>query len=65
VQLKFFSSPDFIVPFQYIDFDRDMMSEFLDNDEPSSSMIVGVGKLGQTMYNLKGELVRAAHATLF
>jgi hypothetical protein len=42
---------------QYIDYDRDLMSEFLDNDEPASSMVVGMGKMVQTMYNLKGESV--------
>jgi hypothetical protein len=44
---------------QYIDYDRTMMSEFMDNDEPASSMVVGMGQMISTMYNLKGEMVRA------
>jgi hypothetical protein len=37
------------------------MSEFLNNDEPASSMVVGMGYVIKTMYNLKGELVSATH----
>ncbi|KAG7369578.1 hypothetical protein IV203_027324 [Nitzschia inconspicua] len=42
---------------QYIDYDRTLMSEFMDNDEPASSMVVGMGQVISTMYNLKGELI--------
>jgi hypothetical protein len=47
---------------QYIDYDRDLMSGFLNGDEQASSMVVGFGHVIQTMYNLKGELVCATRA---
>lgn len=42
---------------QYIDYDRTMLSEFMDNDDAASTMVVGMGQMFSTMYNLKGELV--------
>lgn len=42
----------------YIDYDRALMSEFMSNDEPASTMVVGMGQIINTMYNLKGEMVR-------
>ncbi len=42
---------------QYIDYDRDMMSEFMSHDGPASDMVVGVGNMIEEVYNLKGEPV--------
>lgn len=42
---------------QYVDYDRDMMARFMDTDMPASKMVVGMGEMIETAYNLKGELV--------
>lgn len=42
---------------QYIDYDRDLMSEFMSHDGPASDMVVGVGNMIEKAYNLKGEPV--------
>ena len=40
---------------QYVDYDRDLMSEFMNHDGPASDMVVGVGNMIEKAYNLKGE----------
>ena len=40
---------------QYIDYDRHLMADFLSHDGPASDMVVGVGNLIETAYNLRGE----------
>lgn len=44
---------------QYVDYDREMMSKFMSTDSPASKMVVGMGEMIETAYNLKGELIGA------
>lgn len=48
---------------QYIDYDREMMTGFMESSEPASSMVVGVGNLIDYVYNLKGEMVGARNTS--
>lgn len=41
----------------YVDYDREMMSKFMRTDKPASDMVVGMGEMIETAYNLKGELI--------
>lgn len=43
----------------YIDYDRELMSIFMDDDQdfPASDMVTGAGGMITTVYNLKGDLV--------
>lgn len=40
---------------QYVDYDRDLMGDFMNHDGPASDMVVGVGNMIEKAYNLKGE----------
>lgn len=42
---------------QFVDYDRKMLSEFMQADTPASKMVVGMGEMIETAYNLKGELI--------
>ena len=42
---------------QYVDYDRDMLKEFMEKDHPASDMVTGSGELIKNSVNLKGELV--------
>ena len=48
---------------QYVDYDRDMMSTFMQTNKSASEMVVGMGEMIETVYNLKGELVGARNGT--
>ena len=40
---------------QYVDYDREMLANFLAGNYPASEMVVGVGSMIERAYNLKGE----------
>ena len=40
---------------QYIDYDRELMGDFMNHDGAASEMVVGVGNMIKEAYNLKGE----------
>ena len=42
---------------QYVDYDRDLMADFMNHDGPASDMVVGVGNMIKEAYNLKGERI--------
>jgi hypothetical protein len=42
---------------QYVDYDRSALASFMSNDDAASTMVVGMGAVIETFYNLKGELV--------
>ena len=42
---------------QYVDYDREMFSTFMEHDSPASDMVTGMGEMIEKMYNLKGEPV--------
>lgn len=48
---------------QYVDYDREMMSKFMNTNRPASDMVVGFGELIETAYNLKGEMISARNGT--
>lgn len=42
---------------QYIDYDRELMGDFMNHDGPASNMVVGNGNMIEKAFNLKGEPV--------
>lgn len=44
---------------QYADYDRELLSQFMNHDGAASDMVTGFGELIEHMYNLKGEKVGA------
>ena len=48
---------------QYVDYDRDTLRTFMDNDDSAEGMVKGMGELITTAYNLNGDLVRARNGT--
>lgn len=42
---------------QYIDYDRQLLSEFMTHDGPAKDMVKGAGELIKYVYNLDGDLV--------
>jgi hypothetical protein len=48
---------------QYVDYDRSMMREFMSGSKPASEMVVGMGELIETVYNLDGDLVGKRNGT--
>ena len=42
---------------QYVDYERDLMANFMNHDGPASDMVVGVGNMIKEAYNLKGERI--------
>ena len=42
---------------QYVDLDRESLSEFMTHSGPASDMITGFGQVAHTYYNLNGDLV--------
>ncbi len=48
---------------QYVDYDREMMSNFTKSNKPSSEMVVGMGEMIETAYNLKGELISSRNGS--
>ena len=48
---------------QYVDYDRDSMRTFMDNDQSAEHMVKGMGELITKAYNLAGDLVVARNGT--
>lgn len=42
---------------QYVDYDREMMSKFMNTEKSASSMVVGMGEMIENAYNLKEEMI--------
>jgi hypothetical protein len=42
---------------QYVDYDREAFSSFMQSNEPASSMVTGMGEMIENVINLKGEPV--------
>lgn len=47
---------------QYVDYDRQMMSQFMSSGLPASSMVKGAGSIIEKMFNLRGEAVGPRNA---
>lgn len=48
---------------QYVDYDRDMLGQFMHSDKSAAEMVVGMGEMIETAYNLKGEMIGARNGS--